>query len=91
MRILIISLFVSIFLLILFFIIGASSFDDKNPVIAKIGNVAARYTVYSLLVYGVLGMILLGYGLLVIFIKYPGIVLGMILLGYGIVYLFLQI
>lgn len=91
MRILIISLFVSIFLLILFSIIGAYSFDDKNPVIAKIGNVAARYTVYSLLVYGVLGMILLGYGLLVILMKYPGIVLGMILLGYGIVYLFLQI
>lgn len=69
MRILIISLFVSIFLLILFFIIGAFSFDDKNPVIAKIGNVAARYTVYSLLVYGVLGMILLGYGIVYLFLQ----------------------
>lgn len=69
MRILIISLFVSIFLLILFSIIGAYSFDDKNPVIAKIGNVAARYTVYSLLVYGVLGMILLGYGIVYLFLQ----------------------
>lgn len=69
MRILIISLFVSIFLLILFSIIGASSFDNKNPVIAKIGNVAARYTVYSLLVYGVLGMILLGYGIVYLFLQ----------------------
>ena len=68
MQILIISLFVSFFLLILFLIIGISLFDDKNPIISKIGDVAAQYTVYSLLAYSVFGMILLTYGVVYLLI-----------------------